>query len=171
MTPSRGTSGAVPGAGSRRRQGGAAAVEFAFVFPVLFLLIYGVIIYSYIFVLQESINFAAQEAAEAAVQVDPDEDDRDALRIAEIRRTAVNVLGWLPENQRQRVLGDDDGSAVGVQFCTAGNGICPASSDAVTVTLSFRVMEPPLFPVLSLPGLGEVPPLPERLVARATALI
>src|SRR5258708_37699419 len=54
-----------------RTQRGAAAVEFAFVFPVLFLLIYGVIVYSYIFVLQESINYAAQQAAEAAVAVEP----------------------------------------------------------------------------------------------------
>ena len=71
---------------------GAAAVEFAFVFPVLFLLIYGVIVYSYIFMLQESINYAAQQAAEAAVAVEPDIAGYDALATARARMMASRVL-------------------------------------------------------------------------------
>jgi Flp pilus assembly protein TadG len=155
----------------RRQHSGAAAVEFAFVFPILFLLIYGVIVYSYVFVLQESITYAAQESAEAAVKVAPDIDDADAVRDANVRATAQNVLRWLPQDQRARVLGSS-GEKVQVAFCTAGSGNCPPDSDAVTVTLTFDVAQPTsLFPVLNLYLVGRVPPLPQYLVAQAVARI
>ena len=61
----------IPPARGLRRHGGAAAVEFAFIFPVLFMLTYGAVVYSYAYVLKQSLTFAAQEAAEAAVDIDP----------------------------------------------------------------------------------------------------
>jgi Flp pilus assembly protein TadG len=150
---------------------GAAAVEFAFVFPILFLLIYGVIVYSYVFVLQESLTYAAQEAAESAVKVDPESPNADALRTSNVRSTAQAVLRWLPESQRKRVLGAG-GEKVAVAFCSAGSGNCPADSAAVTVTLTFDVLQPTeLFPILNLYIVGRVPPLPDTLVAQATARI
>ncbi|MGH8458645.1 MAG: TadE/TadG family type IV pilus assembly protein, partial [Nevskiales bacterium] len=59
---------------ARRSESGAAALEFAILLPLLLLLIYGLFVYSYMFVVQEAITFAAQEAAEAAVKVDPAQD-------------------------------------------------------------------------------------------------
>lgn len=56
---------------SRVRERGASAVEFALVFPVLFLLVYAVIVYSYTYVLQQAITYTAQHLAEAAVAVNP----------------------------------------------------------------------------------------------------
>ena len=76
----------------RPRQLGGAAVEFAFVFPFLFFLMYGVLVYSYLFVLQESINFAAQEAAEAAVKVDESGANADTLRVRFARETAAQMI-------------------------------------------------------------------------------
>jgi Flp pilus assembly protein TadG len=145
-----------------RSQRGAAAVEFAFVFPVLFLLIYGVIVYSYIFVLQESINFAAQQAAEAAVAVEPDAAGYDALATAQARAMASRALQWLPQSQQARVLGET-GDKVEVTFGNAGD------SDFVQVRLRFSL--PGLFPVLNLPIVGEVPRLPPQLVAQAAARV
>lgn len=59
------------GGGIRREQGGAAAVEFAFVLPILLFLVYATVVYSYLFVVRESIEFAAHKGIEAAVAVDP----------------------------------------------------------------------------------------------------
>lgn len=145
-----------------RAQGGAAAVEFAFVFPVLFLLIYGVIVYSYIFVLQESINYAAQQAAEAAVSVVPNTPSYDALATARARAMAGRILQWLPPSQQQRVLGET-GDKVEVTFTNAGD------SDVVQVRMRFSL--PGLFPVLNLPIVGEVPRLPPQLIAQAVARV
>lgn len=145
------------------RQAGAAAVEFAFVFPLLFLLIYGVIVYSYVFVLQESIAYAAQKSAEAAVAVAPDAPGYDGLAREQAKIMAGRVLAWLPASQRERVLGDDNGK-VEVTFVAVGDG------DAVQVTLRFELTG--LFPVLNLPLIGSVPPLPDRpLFAQAVARV
>lgn len=149
-------------------------VEFAFVFPLLFMLIYGVVVYSYIFVLQESINFAAQEAAASTVAVDPTVDGADAQMILRARNTAVSVLRWLPSSQASRVLGSN-GDKVQVTFCTAGGAGCPPDSSGVTVKLVFDVVQPAaLFPVVSLGGfmgITAVPPLPTQLTAQATVRI
>jgi Flp pilus assembly protein TadG len=149
-------------AASGLRQRGAAAVEFAFAFPILFLLIYGVIVYSYVFMLQQSINYAAQQAAEAAVAVTPDAAGYDALASAQARSMASRVLQWLPQAQQTRVLGDN-GDRVEVSFGSAGD------SDVVQVRLRFTL--PGLFPVLVLPFVGEVPRLPAQLVAQAVARV
>lgn len=157
--------------GSRRcRQSGAAATEFAFVFPLLFLLIYGTVVYSYLFVLKESITYAAQAAAEAAVAVDLNQTtaNRQAAIIAVARQKAVLTLNWLPQSQRQRVLGDDSGSKVTVNFGAAD----VAGLQTVNVALIFDVATgTPLFPVLNLPLVGEIPPLPDTLAVNAVALI
>jgi Flp pilus assembly protein TadG len=155
----------------RPRSRGAAAVEFALIFPILFLLIYGVIVYSYIFALQSALYFAAQEAAEAAVKVDPSASNADDLRRSNARSTAVSVLNWLPDGQKSRVLGSN-GDAVTVNFCAAGGSGCPSDSDGVIVTLTYRLREPTdLFPIINLPMVGPVPPMPTALTATATARI
>lgn len=149
-------------------------VEFAFVFPLLFLLIYGVVVYSYIFVLQESINFAVQEAAASTVAVDPKVDGFEAQMILRARNTAVSSLRWLPASQASRVLGSN-GDKVQVTPCSAGSAGCPPDSDGVTVKLVFDIAQPtPLFPVVSFGGfmgITAVPPLPAQLNAQATVRI
>lgn len=153
------------GLAARAGQRGGAAVEFAFVFPFLFLLMYGVIVYSYLFVLQESLNFAAQEAAEAAVAVDASQTGYQNLVQTRARQSAVLVLGWLPEAQKARVLGAN-GEKVSVAFSTSADQ--PLTS-VVTVTINYEVEG--LFPVLNLYFVGDIPPLPAQLTARAAVRI
>ncbi|MDD3758291.1 MAG: pilus assembly protein [Advenella sp.] len=50
------------------RQKGAYAVEFAFVFIIFFLVLYGMITYGLIFAAQQSMNFAAESGARAGLQ-------------------------------------------------------------------------------------------------------
>ena len=153
----------------RRRQCGAVAVEFALVFPLLFLLMYGIVVYSYVFVLNSALNFAAQESAEAAVQVDPTAANADSLRTTRARQTAAAVLNWLPVAQRDRVVGNG-GSAVQVQFCPeSAQEACPPDGGGIIVTLVMPVTEPALFPRVTLPLVGAIPPLPVSLRAQAVA--
>lgn len=157
---------------SRARQNGATAVEFAFVFPILFMLMYGIVVYAYVFVVQQSLQYAVQEAAEAAVKVNPAAGNADALRAANARLTAARVLRWLPSGQQQRVIGDASGSAVTVEQQAPGCAWCPPDSHGFRVTLEFKMNQPNwLFPVLDLPLVGTVPPLPETLRASAVTRI
>lgn len=50
------------------RQGGATAVELAFVLPVLFLLFYGILSYGFIFLMRMGLQHAAEDAARAALR-------------------------------------------------------------------------------------------------------
>lgn len=154
--------------GSRAGQRGASAVEFAFVFPILFLLVYGVIVYSYVYVIQQSITYGAQQSAEAAVAVNPLPGATLNPRIEQrVRAVAVQSLSWLPPNQRARVTGAN-GELVQVEFQTVDT-----DQSVVKVTLDFKLDDggDTLFPVLTLPLVGQVPPLPNRLRAQAIARI
>lgn len=157
--------GSAPAASpAKNAQRGASAVEFAFVFPILFLLVYGVIVYSYIYVLQQSITYSAQLSAEAAVAVNPAPEADLNSRIAQrVRAVAVQSLNWLPTDQRARVTGAN-GEKVQVVFETIDG-----DQSVVKVTLEFDV--PGLFPALVLPLVGNIPPLPSRLRAQAVARI
>lgn len=163
------------GARCRSSQRGAAAVEFAFIFPLLFLLMYGIVVYSYVFVLNSALHFAAQEAAQSVVRVMPEAGEDVKRQRAQM--TARAALDWLPAGQRGRVVGES-GEAVQVGFCPGLSGEvcpdCPAGATdcgAVVVTLEFGLLDPPLFPRVTLPFVGTVPPLPSQLRAQAVARI
>lgn len=151
------------------RQQGAVAVEFAFVFPLLFLLMYGIVVYSYVFVLNSALHFAVQEAAEAAVRVDPSANDADGLRAIRARQTAASVLHWMPAAQRERAVGAQ-GSEVQVQFCPdSADAACPPGGGGIIVTVVMPLVDPDLFPQIDLPLVGLIPPLPNTLRAQAVA--
>lgn len=152
----------------RARQLGAAVIEFAFVFPILLFLIYGLVVYAYIYVLQESITFVAQQAAASAVSVAPNAtvSVQRAQMTTLVQNTVTQSLSWLGTAQLSRVSST-------VTFCSQTTGTtCPTDgSDAVVVTVMFNMNAPsPLFPVLSF-GSGQVPPMPTQLVSRATVRI
>lgn len=141
----------------RRHQSGAAAVEFAFIFPILFMLTYGIVVYGYIFFLNQSVNYAAQQGAEAAVAVDAGDDGFEELRQERVVEAVNDTLRWLPGTQRTRVTVCDGGT-------------CPVDDDTITVEVKFLLSTPGwLFPAVVLPGIGAVPPMPTQLRATAAA--
>lgn len=158
-----------------QQQRGAVAVEFAFIFPLLFLLMYGIVVYSYVFVLNSAIQFAAHEAAESVVRVVPSAPE--TVKASRARSTARSALDWLPNAQLERVTGDA-GQRVQVDFCPQlASAACPVCAEgatdcgAVVVTLRFQLRTPPLFPRITLPLVGAIPPLPDQLSAQAVARI
>lgn len=159
------------GSRGRHRQMGAAVIEFAFVFPILLFMIYGLVVYAYIFVLQESITFVAQQAAASAVSVSPNQTAANArTQMTTLATNTVNQsLAWLGASQlAARVTPNTT-----VTFCSQTVvATCPTDGgDAVVVTVKFNVSTPtPLFPVLSF-GSGQIPPMPTQLFSTATVRI
>lgn len=77
-----------------QKQRGASAIEFAFVFPIFFLIFYGIITYGLIFVAQQSITLAAAEGARAALRYAATETIReDNARAASIGTSSA--AAWL----------------------------------------------------------------------------
>lgn len=151
---------------TRSPQSGAAAIEFAFIFPVLLAVIYGGMVYSYVFFLQQAINFAAQQGAQAAVAVAETGTSTDQTnRANQANAVAMNALNWLP------------GGQVGLVTTTPGT-TCPgmagvANTFSYTVNFNLSGTGGPLFPSLvNLPmGLGTIPPLPAVLTSCSVAYL
>lgn len=82
---------------SPRRQRGATAIEFAILFPMFFLILYGIITYGMIFAAQQSLTLAATEGARAALnyQVAQTQSAALGLRAAAACTAANNLTGWL----------------------------------------------------------------------------
>jgi len=149
--------------GWRRPQSGAAAIEFALVFPLLIALVYGGLVYSYVYLLQQGINFAAQQGAQAALSVVPTSSAANdaGQRLTKANLVALATLAWLPASQQSRV-------STGV----GGSCAVPAGTTGFTYQVSFDLGGGGgLFPSLAaLPfGLGTIPPLPASLAACAVA--
>lgn len=53
---------------TRRRQRGVYALEWAIIFPVFFMLLYGIISYGLTMLVRESMQHAAEEGARAALR-------------------------------------------------------------------------------------------------------
>ncbi|MFJ5445382.1 TadE/TadG family type IV pilus assembly protein [Methylobacillus methanolivorans] len=147
---------------SRRRQSGAAAIEFAMLFMLFFTLFYALVTYAILFLLQSSFVFAASEGARAAIAVDPMAYGSSAQYASEgiasrVRHTVGNALTWLPQGVREHVLG-------------AGNS--KVVVDVVGSSLTVRVVYPnynnnPVIPILNIPGYGPMLPMPLDLQGNA----
>lgn len=147
------------------RQGGASAIEFALVFPLFFLLFYGLVSWGLILTLQHGLNYAAQSAARAALAADPMAAGYEARVVTLARDAAGMVLGWMPESWRQRVLGADN-SQVQVEIVTVFEAGEPV--DWLRVRISYpQYRDQPLLPLLRLAHWGTFPPAPEQLIAEA----
>lgn len=156
-----------PGAGTGRRlsrglrkQRGAAAIEAALLFVIFFTLFYAIVSYSLPLMMMQAFHHAAAEGARAAVAVDPDEEGYETLVENKVRDIVDESLNWLPSAAHSAVFGE--GSENGwVDF--------DPDNRMLTVTVKFPgYTTNPLIPILSFPGIGDVPKLPADLTAHAT---
>ena len=153
-----------------QRQSGATAIEFAFVLPLLLALTYAMFVYAYVYVVYESINYAAQQGAESAVAVNPALDDAYLSSVQTYARTtALGVLSWLPTDQLSSLTVD-------VLQCNVSGGgdspYCPlADSGGMPIVVQINFPLAKLFPVLKLPVVGSVPPLPSSLLGVGVTLL
>ncbi|QGZ61698.1 TadE family protein [Paraburkholderia acidisoli] len=150
----------------RRRQRGNAAIEFALVFPVFFLILYAIVTYSMVFLVQQSLTAAAGEGARAALAYRSNTDPLAALndRASQACLRALAVVSWLP----------GAGSATGgPTSCTPAVNMAPAgctnnaSMDCIQITLSYAYANKPLVPTLPLLDIA----IPPSLTGQATVQI
>jgi Flp pilus assembly protein TadG len=147
-----------------RREGGLAAVEFALVFPIFFLLFYGLVMWAFILILQESMTFAAQSGARAALAARY-EDVPPATHLATATTLARDSVGraldWMPPDWKDNVLGTDNGK-VEVQVQNDG------ADWWIEVTVRYANFgAAPALPQITVPGGARFPPVPNQLVGQA----
>ncbi|WP_322057704.1 TadE/TadG family type IV pilus assembly protein [Paraburkholderia sp. J63] len=143
----------------KRAQRGVAAIEFALAFPLFFVILYGIVMYSMIFLVQQSLTSAAAEGARAALVYQNATDPASALtsRAQAACTRALAVVSWLTH----------------VPQCTPEVNTAPAgctgntAMDCIQITLTYAWNTNPLVPPLPLMELLA----PSSLVGQATVQI
>ncbi|MEI2415642.1 TadE/TadG family type IV pilus assembly protein [Orrella sp. JC864] len=154
------------------RQRGAYAVEFALVFGLFFLVLYGVLTYGLIFTAQQSLNLAAEDGARAALRWQAGAGDASlaarAGHAADVARTRADWLGRVGGGASLNVVvcaGQGPGKTV---LAGAGGAQCsaqPLQQGQIEVLVRYDYRRAPLVPEL----LGPLAVLtPAALVGRAT---
>ncbi|MGJ0430731.1 TadE/TadG family type IV pilus assembly protein [Methylobacter sp.] len=143
---------------SLRKQRGAAAIEAALLFVIFFTLFYAIVSYSMPLLMMQAFNHAASAGARAAVAVDPTAEGYETIVENRVKTVVGELLDWLPKAAHEAVLGSEDG--VKVDF--------DQETRMLTVTVTFpKYTTNPLIPILTFPGIGDVPKLPDDLSASA----
>ncbi len=158
-----------PARPARTRQRGVYALEWAIIFPVFFMLLYACIGYGLAFLVSESLQLAAEDAARAALRY---QSSRPA-RLQAATATAQQHLQWLPADLRPQ----SDG--IRVQVCRLQDSTACSPSLACGVALAERCMVKvsidvpygahPLLP--PLPGLGVLMAFPATMRAQAGIMV
>ena len=122
-----------------KNQSGTSVIEFAFVFPIFFMIFYAIITYGVIFLAQQSITLAAAEGARAALRVVPATNpaDIDTHRETNARNAATgtgSAAYWL----MPRLM-----FAPSLTPCTYNNSV-----RCYHVTVTYPYQQYPLIPLL-----------------------
>jgi Flp pilus assembly protein TadG len=139
---------------SPHTQKGAAAIEFALVLVIFFAVFYGLVSYSLPLLLMQSFNNATAEAVRQSVAISPSTASYQTVVPAQARLALSNQLAWIPPAFAFNVASDAD-----VVF------------DGKLLRVRIRYPKSKLtqvLPVLTLPGIGDVPNLPTYLTAEAS---
>lgn len=137
----------------RRRQDGAAAVEFALIAVPLLVLVFGIITYGYMLSFRQAMSQGASEAARsAAVWASSYKTTQDSARIAA-------ATSRLNEAMSSYGVTCSSGATCVITINTCGTAKC------VTVTVSYPYKTKPLTPAIPFV------PLPGMLTYTATARV
>lgn len=132
---------------NRCQQHGAAAVEFALIFPVLFLLMYGLLTYALVFATQHSLSLAAAEGARAAVRFQSAADEPQ-IRLDAACAVAQKSVAWLAKFSGYTA----QCAASGILYVDVKTSPqdCPVRIDlsCISVTVSYNYNSAPLIPKL-----------------------
>ncbi|WP_150047485.1 TadE/TadG family type IV pilus assembly protein [Methylomonas rhizoryzae] len=149
-----------------KRQRGGAAIEFVFTFPIFFTLFYAISSYALVFTLEQALTLATKEGARAAIKVDPTgfaDNDAYLAQVTGVSRAAVvQSLSWLTSSQQAATLGSSPNYD---KIAVTLNGAW------INISVSYPYSTVPLMPVLTFPGIGKVPNVPDPLTVTAQAQI
>ena len=138
-------------------QRGVAAIEFALVFPLFFVVLYAIVAYGLIFAASQTLSLAAQEGGRAALRFEGETSLTQAyqLRTSAACSTAQGLVAWLP--------------ASGLT-ATCTNAACATtgstSMQCVTVQMSYNYQGFPLVPNLPMMGFATPKTLGAQVVVQ-----
>lgn len=160
----------------KRRQSGAAAIEFALLFVIFFAVVYGIVSYALVMTIRQGLTQAAAESARVAVKLDQlsftSTAAYESAVAAIVRDTALKTVDWMPDIAKAKVSSPGNITTLWVvssrTVTTGGNPLTIGMR-----TLTVKVIYPdyakaPVLPIYTFPGIGPVPAVPKDLVGTAS---
>jgi Flp pilus assembly protein TadG len=143
------------------RQRGVAAIEFAFVFPLFFVILYAIVAYSLILLANMAISGATQEGARAALANPPGMTTlatQYSQRMSNACLRASSLATWLTTQAPTTTCPESTCSSGSASCLTVSQAACGPSNAMVciTVAMSYDYASHPIVP--NLPLLGFVTP-------------
>lgn len=143
---------------------GVAVIEFALVFTLVFAVFWALVSYTFPFILLQAMNRAVAEstrvAANLPTSLSTDDYKASVINVAERELSRQLKQGWLPVKFTN-----------GLTFLSArfetNDGLRVLVVEAKYPNYSAN----PIIPILSLPGIGQVPKLPQDLVAKVVMVL
>lgn len=151
----------------RKLISGVSAIEFAMVFPVLFIILYGILTYSLIFAFQHSLSLAAAEGGRAAIRYQTNSDrveDRIDAACLQMKKSLYLLEKIGIDTECSDAIEGAGGGAFSIK---AGEVICPVSGEnsslkCMDISLEYDYKN---FPIL--PTIPYLLPTPENIFAQS----
>lgn len=150
-------------------QQGTATIELALVFSLLFSMVWAIISYTLPLILLQNMHQAVAAATRVAALVPVNTADHQGQVRSVVVTELRNQLDWLPARWTQPL---DLAASQNIRFSTAAG--CPVQRPSCQLTIELRYpayASQPIVPGITLPGVGEVPRLPQDLTAQTQTLL
>ncbi|MFT7403901.1 TadE/TadG family type IV pilus assembly protein [Zhongshania sp.] len=149
----------------QQRQKGAVAIEFVFIFPVLFIICYATIVYGLAFLLVQNFTYSSEEVLRAALVCE------DCETTAEWE-AEINAIGnvRLQKDPVDGLLIYSPDSLSWTSNCRNASAPIDGSPALDGILCEVSVSSSPLLDGITMPGFGKLPTLPDMLTGRATLL-
>lgn len=148
-----------------KKQKGVATIEFALVFSLLFFVFWGIVSYTFPLIVLQSMNRAVAEGARVAAEESPLQTNFIEIASAAAADEVAQQLAWLPAGWRTPITQS-------ISFNPSPECSLARPNCLLVVEARYpNYVGNPIVPVISLPGLGTVPKVPNDLVARASLLL
>lgn len=150
---------------NKQPERGVATIEFALVFSLLFFVFWGIVSYTFPLLVLQTMNRAVSEATRVAAEESPLQTEFVTIATAAASAELTQQLAWLPTGWRTPITQS-------VTFepnpqCSLARPNC-----LLVIQLTYpNYLTNPIVPVLTLPGLGPVPRVPNNLIARTSLLL
>lgn len=154
---------------SKSKEKGISAVEFALIFPIIFLMLYGLLTYSLVFAAQHALSLAAAEGARAAVRFSSTSDTFEVRKNAACQM-AMESLVWL--TSIKGAASCNGGADINIQVigrnqpCAATAAPLQSSLHCVEVYAQYSYRRNPIIPVLPA-----ILPVPQNLQGKSVTQI
>jgi Flp pilus assembly protein TadG len=147
----------------RRAERGVYAIEFAFVFLIIFALLYAVICYGFLLTARMSLQSAAEDGARAGLRYQSELNKRKDIASG----VATDRSSWLPASLKANLR-------VAADICIAGEDDCQQATPPCGLTWSNRCQ---MIVTVTVSGIGTLFPafpsfaVPDRIVGKASMLL